>query len=166
MHAGRHVRLSLGSNCQVAHGSVARVRLGYREIFFGTFGLGPWTCHGCGEEVRVEKLNIHHLDHDHSNDDPTNLVAMHSRCHAKHHRPAQRGYHRSPQAKARISATMRKHVRTVEHCANIAAGKRGRPRKTVKVTECSICGMVSNPSAMASHFRASGHTARDQKAKV
>jgi hypothetical protein len=43
----------------------------------------PWHCHFCGE--LVEKLYIHHLDHDHYNNELTNLVAVHKRCHDQHH---------------------------------------------------------------------------------
>jgi hypothetical protein len=43
----------------------------------------PWNCYFCGEEVIA--LLVHHVDHDHSNNDLGNLVAAHKKCHDQHH---------------------------------------------------------------------------------
>lgn len=53
-------------------------------------GGGPWNCHKCGEIV--EKIgqarmdgNVHHLDEDPWNNEPGNLVVMHTVCHLREH---------------------------------------------------------------------------------
>lgn len=57
----------------------------YLMIFFAHYGPGPWVCEFCGELVLLDQLNVHHRDHDHSNNEPKNLVASHCACHASHH---------------------------------------------------------------------------------
>lgn len=59
----------------------------YREIFvavnYAKYGFGPWMCFVCKEPVEKKDLNIHHVDEDHENDEPTNLAAIHHNCHAR-----------------------------------------------------------------------------------
>ncbi len=57
----------------------------YREIFFATHGVGPYKCFSCGEIVLIDDAHIHHVDHDHTNDQPENLTAAHYTCHARYH---------------------------------------------------------------------------------
>jgi hypothetical protein len=57
----------------------------YLRLFFAHNGPGPYSCHFCRSDVSLEKVHVHHLDHNHSNDDPKNLVASHSGCHSRHH---------------------------------------------------------------------------------
>jgi 5-methylcytosine-specific restriction endonuclease McrA len=61
------------------------MKLTYRDLFFIEHGWGPYYCWDCDECVTLENLHIHHLDHDHSNKDPENLVPMHISCHARCH---------------------------------------------------------------------------------
>jgi 5-methylcytosine-specific restriction endonuclease McrA len=68
----------------------------YHLIFFAYNGPGPHLCHHCHEEVLVPWLDeqvfhlkmfhIHHLDGNHDNNDPANLVPVHSQCHGFLHR--------------------------------------------------------------------------------
>ena len=51
-------------------------------------GGPPWPCHFC--DVPVESVtrgvgSVHHLDHDRSNNDVSNLVFAHQACHARYH---------------------------------------------------------------------------------
>lgn len=57
----------------------------YRRAFLRHHGLGPWSCHGCGGEVTLQTLNVHHLDEDHMNEDADNLVPIHRGCHGTLH---------------------------------------------------------------------------------
>jgi DNA-directed RNA polymerase sigma subunit (sigma70/sigma32) len=52
-------------------------------------GPGPWPCFECDGPVTYEELLVHHLDHDHDNNDPTNLAASHKPCHITHHKTGQ-----------------------------------------------------------------------------
>lgn len=62
-----------------------------------------WRCQkpGCG---KAGQLEVHHVDHDSSNDDPTNLVTWCRGCHVAHHRPARSA---SEKEWDRLLATMR-----------------------------------------------------------
>lgn len=73
-----------------------RKRKPYHAIFFAANGFGPFICRWCGDEVdawdesiplrTAKAFCVHHVDHDHDNNDPTNLVAMHYGCHISYHR--------------------------------------------------------------------------------
>lgn len=43
---------------------------------------GEWVCTECGSS---QDLVIHHIDHDHSNNNPDNLQCLCVSCHSKHH---------------------------------------------------------------------------------
>lgn len=58
----------------------------YRNIFFATYGFGPFFCVFCQEEVRFFEISIHHLDHNRDNPSIANLAATHQSCHKRHHR--------------------------------------------------------------------------------
>ena len=64
----------------------------HREVFLAHNGPGPWACFGCEEDVVFETaFHVHHVDEDDRNNDPINLMAMHSSCHTRLHqtgRPA------------------------------------------------------------------------------
>lgn len=62
-----------------------RNRSRYREVFFAYNGVGPYACAFCDEQVDFDVVTVHHLDHDHTNDDPENLAAAHKGCHNSHH---------------------------------------------------------------------------------
>lgn len=81
-----------------------RVRFGYWAIFRGTYGDGPFACFGCRDLIEdfytgrcCSKSSpvIHHLDHDHDNNDPANLVPMHFGCHTRLHGRKSRKLDRS-----------------------------------------------------------------------
>lgn len=119
----------------------------YHQIFVEINGPGPWRCHGCGE--LVTKLFVHHIDEDPSNNDLSNLVAMHDPCHRSlHHRgkhvsletrqkmsEAHRGKHRSSETRQKISASMLGKPKTEEHRQNISDGQRRRS-KAVEEQSC------------------------------
>lgn len=75
------------------------------RVYLAKIGSGPWLCHKCHETV--EKIgvgrmdgNVHHLDEDPWNNEPENLVVMHTVCHQREHPPTE-------EQKAAISATLR-----------------------------------------------------------
>lgn len=67
----------------------------YVQVFFAFNGPGPWMCWFCGENVHLDwsnpfrrgrrSLAIHHLDGNHGNDVPSNLVPAHGSCHSRYH---------------------------------------------------------------------------------
>lgn len=145
----------------------------YHPIFIDANGYGPWPCYGCGEPVTL--LLVHHLDEDHFNDAPENLVAMHQSCHIRLHRVGERnrGRKASVETKAKMSAVRRGKPKTEEHKRKIresnlglkrsaetrqriSDSKRGRiPRR--RMIQCGGCSLVTNTGALANHQRASGH---------
>jgi hypothetical protein len=112
----------------------------YREVFFAHSGKGPWPCYGCGEPVDLSEVHVHHIDHDHFNDAPENLTAMHSLCHQKLHKigkshsdetrqkmsSTRRGRSLSDEARARLSASTRGKPKSEEHKAALSRSLRGR----------------------------------------
>lgn len=71
----------------------------HRDVFFAFNGPGPYECALCHDPVcawwdhldRTDGrsqycLVIHHLDHNHQNNHPENLVPIHYGCHTAHHR--------------------------------------------------------------------------------
>lgn len=59
-----------------------------RRIVNEANGPFPWTCWYCKDPIEVlDKYTVHHLNEDHYDDDPTNLVAVHHGCHTKVHKP-------------------------------------------------------------------------------
>ncbi|NBR24050.1 MAG: HNH endonuclease [Micrococcales bacterium] len=63
-----------------------RRRSRYRDTFFANNGPGPYTCFfNCGELLEFEYVVVHHVDADHSNDTPENLVPAHRACHNGYH---------------------------------------------------------------------------------
>jgi hypothetical protein len=69
----------------------------YHNIFFAWNGPGPYDCAWCGEKVYPwwdtqlnenadHTLDVHHVDHDRTNNDHRNLAPMHHGCHMEYHR--------------------------------------------------------------------------------
>ncbi len=50
-----------------------------------------FICNRCKEVKGTKYLNLHHIDHDRSNDDPINFEALCTICHREHHN--ERGEH-------------------------------------------------------------------------
>lgn len=119
----------------------------YIRIFFATNGLGPYACFFCDKDVTLEKVHVHHFDHNHSNNDSKNLVASHWGCHSRHHalgavrtpescakqsatmkgRPAHnKGVPHSVETRAKISAAGVKRFSDPNECAKISAAGKGR----------------------------------------
>jgi len=42
-------------------------------------------CSICGYDKHKGSLHIHHIDHNHENDNPDNLIVMCANCHMQHH---------------------------------------------------------------------------------
>jgi hypothetical protein len=59
--------------------------MSYKDVFVDSNGGGPYECFVCHEPVSRRELRVHHVDHDHYNDVPDNLVAVHHGCHSHHH---------------------------------------------------------------------------------
>lgn len=96
----------------------------HREVFFAHNGAGPWACHFCGEDVEFDAVQVHHLDEDHGNNDPSNLGASHRGCHTKHHavwrfggcRP---GVPKSPETREKIRASITATLRAKREVTQI-----------------------------------------------
>jgi hypothetical protein len=66
-------------------GPKRRRRTQYRELFFANNGPGPYVCFFCEEPVSFSQIIVHHVDHDETNNDLTNLKACHRVCHNGYH---------------------------------------------------------------------------------
>lgn len=97
-------------------------------VFLRAYGTGPWPCGHCGDLVeaidgRVDSDVVHHIDHDRTNNDPSNLVAMHRTCHATHHHAA---VEKSPEHRRRISEALNGRQLSEAHKESIAAAAKHR----------------------------------------
>lgn len=61
------------------------MKLHYHHVFFAVYGIGPWECMFCREQVVLEQLHVHHIDHDDTNNLSGNLAPTHGKCHHRHH---------------------------------------------------------------------------------
>lgn len=134
----------------------------YVRIFLDTHGPFPHPCNFCGGVIPAyggrsgESAVIHHLDHDHLNDDPVNLAAAHRRCHAEHHgedisdevrvkiSAIQKVIQNRPEVRVRNSRTQSRIQREVQNRPEV----RGKVSRAVTLrhagdkalTECPHCG--------------------------
>lgn len=117
----------------------------HQRIFVEANGPGPWVCYGCDE--LVTELMVHHLDEDHENNDPNNLVAMHHPCHSRLHHTGKivsdetrakiagtrRGVPRSKETKRKISVANHGKKLSDEHCRKMSEAQIGRPKNPESV---------------------------------
>lgn len=124
---------------------------GYRRVFVAAHGPWPHSCFFCGEPVSGRTIPfdsaaavVHHLDGDHSNDDPANLAAAHRRCHSAYHVrewwkdpeyrakmvAANRGRRHSPEAIERMREAHRGERRSPETRAKLSASLKGNQNRS------------------------------------
>ena len=144
----------------------------YHRIFFAANGFGPYTCFHCGQPVYFDEVIIHHLDHDHWNDDPDNLAAAHPPCHISHH---HNGKAVTAHARLNMSRSHSGARLTAEHRRNIGLSLIGREipqaaRDKASLTmlakpqfECS-CGKRGYHGPLARHANAQGHEVQGEVA--
>lgn len=109
----------------------------HRAIFFAYYGEGPFVCHHCETEVTRDVVIIHHLDHNHGNNDPENLSPMHHPCHTAHHKPWLNVDY------SKVSAAMKNRFFSEDHRRKISEALKGRPvseetRKKISETSKKI----------------------------
>lgn len=113
----------------------------YHVIWLQAQGPGPWSCGFCGDPVvglrRNKSFNglIHHKDENRSNNDITNLVAMHRDCHVKHHLT---GKARPAEVRKKIGQKRRRAPLRV--C--LGCGEEFYPRKPVNLCCSADCRQV------------------------
>jgi hypothetical protein len=89
---------------------------------------------------------IHHLDHDHSNDDPANLAVAHNSCHARYHVTRSRLWEASktPEAIAKRARSLRTSAKHAAGRARTAEALRGRTLSPEQREACRA-GVVKRP---------------------
>ena len=117
----------------------------HREVFLAHYGPGPWQCFKCWGLVYFDaKFDVHHLDHDHDNNDPTNLAASHPHCHRSYHNAHPEGWQRQQKGKKHPEHSEKmkgktKPPRTEEHREALAESKRewhrNNPEQSVIIQE-------------------------------
>lgn len=134
----------------------------HREIFFAVHGFGPFSCWFCGLEVSFLDIHVHHVDHDHSNNEINNLVPTDASCHIKYHvhsrvvseetrqrnGTAHRGKRRSPEWRRAISEGVKRAW---------AEGRHDREREMLhqlnaRRSTCPGCGFESNTPGIMRHL--------------
>lgn len=80
----------------------------YRQIFLDHYGQGPYPCVFCGLDVTWPEVDVHHHDHDRSNNEPENLTPCHSACHNRHHKTGSK-HSDETKNKMRVAAARRPH---------------------------------------------------------
>lgn len=152
----------------------------YDYVFIATTSK-PWICEWCSQEVTAiggpttsKQGVVHHRDHDHDNDDPENLTAMHRRCHAQHHltgRPRLEG------TRTKIGVSRRRLPDVpCAYCGKMfRQAKRGRnycsptcgnmSKRTSIVQNCIYCGVAYTTCPSGSKYCSPvcGYTARTIK---
>jgi hypothetical protein len=84
---------------------------------------------------------VHHHDEDRSNNDPSNLRAMHQACHTIHH---QLGRKRSSETKERIRTKLKgkpkspEHIEALKHTHVGMTGKTHSPKTRAKMSAARI----------------------------
>lgn len=93
----------------------------------------PQPCFFCSEPVTELGRGlgvVHHVDHDRSNNDPSNLAFAHHTCHADHHMRESGMWTRS-ERNAKISESNRRRWADTEEAERMIAPRRGRPNPAV-----------------------------------
>ena len=138
----------------------------YQPIWLETHSL-PYPCFFCAQAVEVWNARtkdggvIHHVDGDHWNDAPENLVAAHHGCHMSHHRSGRK---LSAETRAKITAAMPEIVRkrdTPEYRAKLSEGvkrswREGRTASrghtyTMSRVKCPACGIEVSAQWLTRH---------------
>lgn len=96
-------------------------KLFHRDVFFAANGFGPFACFECGAEIAFEDVVVHHVDHDHTNNDANNLVPSHFSCHSAYHMRVRTV---SDETRQRMSAAQKKRysdAKQREHAGIVGA---------------------------------------------
>lgn len=80
-------------------------------------------CFFCDKKI-VGKYHIHHKDHDHSNNDPSNRVTAHPGCHSSYHN-SLREWSEESREKVRLTRLGAKH--SEETKKKMSETRKGRP---------------------------------------
>lgn len=83
----------------------------------------PWFCYDCHEEVI--NLLVHHIDEDRTNNDPSNLTAMHRACHMSLH---LRGKPKTPEHREKIRQVRLGTTLPQKTREKIGNANRGKPK--------------------------------------
>lgn len=144
----------------------------YRAVFEAVYGPPPHLCAFCGEWFfqwgrGSDGGTIHHRDGDHTNNDPANLAPAHMGCHVSHHLKGQVPYERTPEIRAKVSASLTGKTQSAETRAKrgeslrraYAEGRRtappGRPKGTIQPkVQCPECPRMISVSNLTRHVRA------------
>jgi hypothetical protein len=118
----------------------------YTQVFLEKNPPPPWTCEECGEaidELGHASLQgvIHHRDEDFTNNDPSNLVVLHHRCHLRLHLA---GVPKTREHADKVNAANRGQKRSDETKAlqRAQASRRGI---------CDVCGYESSITWVTRH---------------
>jgi hypothetical protein len=158
------------------------------NLRFERYGPAPWMCGYCDTLIHQfgkdsDDGQVHHIDGDHENDEPSNLAIIHCACHTKLHRigykhtqetrdkiaNAHKGISKSPEHIAAIKANhvgMLGKTQSPETREKQSAAHRGRPKsaehrvrlseaaKNEQRFECPYCDAVMRKPNLVQHVKA------------
>lgn len=114
------------------------------RVFYLEFGHGPWRCSMCNDLITkigrgTMDGNVHHKDHDWSNDDPLNLTVSHTLCHQREHHS---GVPKTLEHRSKVGRPGR--VFTPEWRENLR-------RDHIRRVKCPHCDYVNSPQTVGKH---------------
>jgi hypothetical protein len=104
----------------------------YVKVALERYGPAPWMCSYCNSLIKQLGLksdegHVHHVDGDHSNEDPNNLIIIHSACHTRLHRIDRK---HTQETREKIASAHKGRPKLPEHIAAIKASHVGMLGKT------------------------------------
>lgn len=101
----------------------------HRQAFFQVYGPGPHNCYFCEGMLAYVEV-VHHVDHNHANNDPVNLRAAHNGCHSSYH-----------------NTRLAKRERSRDEIEKVHGPQ----------VKCPVCDKISTRAGMGRHRAAKGH---------
>jgi hypothetical protein len=151
-------------------------RVDYVALFLEAYGDDPARCAHCACGLWYAKWVVHHIDHDHFNNDSKNLMALCRACHAAEHHVGRRDSEETRQKRKRSYKDWYDNRRTEDDFERERrlgqqlgldnkgrkkhadfGGLQSRAQYTSRRRRCLTCGLECDAGGMANHVNARGH---------
>jgi hypothetical protein len=105
----------------------------YVKVWIAYHGDPPYVCAHCSQPVTTLQGRtrgcgvVHHKDEDRSNNDISNLAAMHRECHVSHHNRGKPGRSPTEEERQRFSEAQKKRFSDPELRKKLSEQRSGRP---------------------------------------
>lgn len=129
-----------------------------RLVLYEKIGPGPHPCHWCGRLVNwgigitVDGLLADHLDWNHQNDAPENIVPSCNNCNTRRAAPGRQGAIQPEEMTVKVNGNRTRAVEcTCKACGKVFAAAKSRPKSYCSRT-CYYAGMVGQPRPRSKGF--------------